>query len=127
MTFRIASAALFFAAVAALAQDGQAPQSAPGYSSPRVDFGIVVSDIDASKAFYEKALGLKETREFTVPGEFAATVGLTKGLPFTVHVMQIGDGPDATQVKLMEFQGTRPHRPDNSFIHSSYGVRYLTF
>jgi len=87
---------------------------------------IRVSDFDKSKAFYEQALGFKEATSFTVEGEFAKSVGLTDSLPFTVHVMQSGDGTDATAVKLMEFQGTRPSRPDNSFIHSTYGVRYLT-
>ena len=126
MKLRLSAAALLFAAVAALAQDRPTTQAASGYTSPRVDFGIVVSDIDAAKEFYEKALGFRETREFTVPGDFGKSVGLSDNLPFTVHVMQLGEGPDATQVKLMEFEGTRPRRPDNSYLHSTYGIRYLT-
>jgi catechol 2,3-dioxygenase-like lactoylglutathione lyase family enzyme len=127
MRTRLALVAISFAAVAALAQDSPTPQVAEGFAHPRVDFGIVVSDIEASKAFYGEALGLTQSREFTVSGEFAAAFGLTDSLPFTVHVMQAGSGPSATEVKLMEFAGTRPSRPDNSFIHSTYGVRYLTF
>ena len=127
MTRRIFPALLLFAAVAAVAQEGQTPGSANGYSSPRVDFGIVVSDIDKSKEFYEKALGLTEIRNFTVPGDFARSVGLSNELPFPVHVMQVTDAPEATQVKLMEFEGTRPARQDLSFIHSTYGMSYMTF
>lgn len=127
MKRRLISAVVLCAAVAAFAQDGQAPQVASGYTSPRVDFGIVVNDIEKSKAFYEQVLGLKETRNFTAPGEVGTATGLSEGLPFTVHVLQLGDGPDASQVKLLDFQGTRPHRPDNAFLHSTYGIRYLTF
>lgn len=127
MSLRWVPVALLLVAVAAFAQDGGSLQSSAGYASPRVDFGIVVSDIDKSLAFYTKALGLTETRHFTVSGEFGKSVGLSDNLPFTVHVLQAGDGPAATQVKLMQFEGTRPARPDNSYIHSTYGVRYLTF
>lgn len=124
---RLIPAVLLFVAAVALAQDGQAPQVASGYAHPRVDFGVVVSDLERSKAFYEQALGLKEASSFTVPGDVAGALGLSESLPFTVHVMQLGEGPGATQLKLMQFEGTRPHRPDNGFIHSTYGVRYLTF
>jgi len=124
---RFVSAVLLCAAVAAFAQDGQAPQGASGFTTPRVDFGIVVSDMGKAKAFYEQGLGLTETRSFDAPGEVGVATGLSDNLPFTVHVLQIGDGTDATQVKLLEVPGTRSHRPDNSFLHSSYGIRYLTF
>jgi catechol 2,3-dioxygenase-like lactoylglutathione lyase family enzyme len=127
MSLRLIPALLLLVAAVALAQDGQAPQVAPGYANPRVDFGIVVSDIERSKAFYEQALGLTEASRFTAPGDLAAAAGLADNLSFEVHVMQLGTGPAATQVKLMEFKGARPHRPDNAFIHSTYGVRYLTF
>lgn len=124
---RFGVAVLLCAAVAAFAQDGEAPEARKGYTSARVDFGIMVSDIAKAKAFYEQGLGLTETRSFEAPGEVGAATGLSDNLPFTVHVLQIGDGADATQVKLLEVPGTRPHRPDNSFLHSSYGIRYLTF
>lgn len=127
MSLRWIPVLVLLAAAAGFAQDAQSPSAGDGYSSPRVDFGIVVSDIEKAKEFYEQALGLKEVRNFTVPGDFAKSVGLTNNLPFTVHVMQISDGPKATQVKLMQFDGTRPSRQDLAYIHSTYGVSYLTF
>lgn len=127
MSLRFVSALVLCAAMAGFAQDAQSPSAESGYSSPRVDFGIVVSDIKKAKEFYGQALGLKEVRSFTAPGDFAKSVGLTNQLPFMVHVMQIGEDPNATQVKLMEFEGTRPRRQDLAYIHSTYGISYLTF
>jgi lactoylglutathione lyase len=98
----------------------------PGFSSARVDFGIVASDVEKSAAFY-KAIGFKEVDGFDVPAEMGEKSGLTdKGKPFSVRIFQLGDGDDATNVKIMQFAGTAGQRPDNSFIHSALGVRYLT-
>jgi lactoylglutathione lyase len=127
MMLRLSAVLLLTAAVAVVAQEGDSPADANSYATPRVDFGIVVSDIEAAKTFYEDALGLREVSHFTLDGEFAQSVGLSDNLPFTVHVMQAGDGPEATRVKLMQFAGTRPQRQDLSYIHSTYGISYLTF
>lgn len=98
----------------------------PGFSSARVDFGIVVSDVEESAAFY-KTLGFKEVEGFDVPAEMGEKSGLTdKDKPFAVRVFQLGDGDDATSVKLMQFADTPSQRPDNRYIHSSLGIRYLT-
>ncbi|MCL2330169.1 MAG: VOC family protein [Phycisphaerae bacterium] len=98
----------------------------PGFSSPRVDFGIVVSDIAKSAAFYT-AIGFKEVEGFDVPAEMGEKSGLTAAnKPFSVRIFQLGDGDDATNVKVMQFAGGSPARPDNSTIHAGLGIRYLT-
>ncbi len=142
MTARLLPTAALLLAVAALfaqndavAQNDAAPEAAPeskspevaaGYASPRVDFGIVVVDLERSKRFYEQVLGFKQAKTLDVPGDVLGGIGLTDGLPLHVAVMQLGSGPDATQLKLMQVHGSRPTRPDATFIHSAYGVRYLT-
>ena len=96
------------------------------FSSNTVSFGIVVSDINKSLAFYQDALGLVKVREFDVSAEMGGQTGLSDNKPFHVFVLQLADAPEATQVKLMQFADAPGVRPDNSFIHSAYGVRYLT-
>jgi catechol 2,3-dioxygenase-like lactoylglutathione lyase family enzyme len=98
----------------------------PGFSSARVDFGIIVSDVERSATFY-KTLGFKEVEGFDVPAEMGEKSGLTdKGKPFSVRIFQLGDGEAATNVKIMQFAGTKSQQTDTSFIHSTLGIRYLT-
>lgn len=98
----------------------------PGFSSARVDFGIIVSDVEKSATFY-KTLGFKEVEGFDVPAEMGEKSGLTdKGKPFSVRIFQLGDGEAATNVKIMQFAGTKSQQTDTSFIHSTLGIRYLT-
>ena len=97
------------------------------FSSSTVSFGIVVGDMSKSLAFYKNAVGLKETEGFDVPPAMGGDSGLSDGKPFHVHVLMAGDDPTATNVKLMQFPGTPSARPDNQFIHSTLGIRYLTF
>ena len=97
------------------------------FTSNTVSFGIVVSDIKKSLAFYKDAVGLVEVKGFDVSAEMGGEAGLSDHKPFQVHVLKVADTPDATQVKLMQFADTPGARPDNAFIHSTYGIRYLTF
>ncbi len=97
------------------------------FTTTTVSFGIVVSDINKSVAFYKDVVGLVEVEGFDVSAEMGGQAGLSDNKPFHVHVLKVADTPDATQVKLMQFAGTPAARPDNSFIHSTYGIRYLTF
>ncbi|QDT36273.1 VOC family protein [Stratiformator vulcanicus] len=113
----------FFTSAIADAQES-VPEA--NFSSPRVDFGIVVTDIEKAREFYTKALGLKETGTFTVAGPWSKKVGLSDSEPFKVFIMQAGEGDAATRVKLMQFERVRGSRPDNTFIHSTYGISYLT-
>jgi len=96
------------------------------FASTTIDLGMVVSDIEKSVAWYKNVIGFTELDGFDVPPAFATDVGLSNNLPFHVHVLTLGEGASPTKVKLMQFKSNPGARVDNSFIHSSYGVRYLT-
>ncbi len=97
-------------------------------SFPRttIDLGTVVSDLDKSVRFYTEGIGFRELAGFHVPADLAAAAGLTDSKPLSVRVLALGDGPDATKLKLMQIAGTQPRGGDNEFIHSHTGFRYLT-
>jgi len=105
---------------------GPLPVAARDFTSTTVDIGIVVSDIDKSVAFYKDALGFKEIGGFKVPANLGGDAGLSDYKPFQVHVLVLGEGPTATKVKLMQFPDAPGAKPNNEFIHSSVGMRYLT-
>ena len=107
-------------------EDGEKPD-APAYRRVTMDIGLVVTDTHAAEEFWEDALGFEEITEFEVDAETATKAGLTDGQPLYVDVMALGEGPDATRVKLMHFPKAPGARPDNRFIHSTLGPSYLTF
>jgi lactoylglutathione lyase len=115
--------------VIAFALGGFANQKTDGdsnFASETIDLGMVVSDLDKSIKFYKDTLGFTEVSGFKVPGQFAVDTGLANKLELDVHVLVLGKGPTATKLKLMQFPSAPGARVDNSFIHSSYGYRYLT-
>jgi len=99
---------------------------ASDFSSTTIDLGVVVSDIDKSAAFYEQALGFEERDGFEVPPDFCRDAGLTDGLPLVIRVFVLGEGDQATKLKLMQVEGAKPKPTDNAFIHSQLGFSYLT-
>jgi lactoylglutathione lyase len=116
-------------ALAGFALGGWANQKAEessNFATQTIDLGMVVSDIDKSLAFYKDVLGFTEVPGFKVPGQFGEETGLSNKLDLDVHVLVLGSGPTATKLKLMQFKTAPGARVDNSFIHSSYGYRYLT-
>ncbi len=124
---RVVCGLLVAAGSAAAAQAQDAPQAAESaYASATIDLGTVVSDLDRSAKWYTEALGLKEVESMSVPGDFAGRIGLSNKLPFKVRVFVIGEGDKATKLKLMQFPTAPGARVDQTFIHSSYGFRYLT-
>jgi catechol 2,3-dioxygenase-like lactoylglutathione lyase family enzyme len=96
------------------------------YARTTIDLGTVVSDLEKSATWYTEVLGMQEQPGFDVPGEFAGKVGLSNKLPFKVRVFTLGEGETATKLKLMEFKSSPGARVDQTYIHSSYGFRYLT-
>ena len=104
----------------------QKSDTASKFASNTIDLGMVVSDIDKSLKFYKDVIGFTEVPGFKVPGQFAEDTGLANKLELDVHVLVLGEGPSATKLKLMQFKSNPGARVDNSFIHSSYGYRYLT-
>ena len=115
--------------IAAFALGGFANQKADtesNFASQTIDLGMVVSDLDKSLKFYKEALGFTEKPGFKVPSQFAVDTGLANKLELDVHVLVLGQGETATKLKLMQFKTAPGARVDNTFIHSSYGFRYLT-
>ena len=108
------------------ALDVRAEQDTSAFSRTTIDLGLVVSDLEASAAFYGDVLGFEELEGFSVPAQICSDAGLTDDLPLTIRVFALGRGETATKLKLMEVAGTEPRRTDNAFIHSQLGFSYLT-
>jgi catechol 2,3-dioxygenase-like lactoylglutathione lyase family enzyme len=96
------------------------------FASATVDVGMVVSNTAASAKFYKDALGLTEVEGFDVPAAMGRDSGLSDNKPFRVRVFLLSDAPTATKLKMIQFPDAPGRKIDNSFIHSSLGVRYLT-
>jgi lactoylglutathione lyase len=96
------------------------------FTSTTIDLGVVVGDVEKSVKFYTEAIGFKEVKGFDVPGDYSKTVGLTDGKPLKVRVLVLGDGDNATKLKLIEFPGGKSKKNDSEFIDSEFGFRYLT-
>jgi len=96
------------------------------FTTPKIDLGVVVSDIDAAVKFYTEAIGFRETRGFQVTGPFAKRSGLTDGKPLDIRVLVLGEGEAATKLKLMEVSGAESKKSDNAYIHSQLGYSYIT-
>lgn len=118
--------ALAALAAAHLGWQDEKPVDKAGFARTTVDFGIVVSDIEKSVAFYKNGLGFTEVEGFDVPADFGGDTGLSDRQAFHVHVFVLGEGETATKIKLMQFPEAPGKTVDNGFIHSSYGISYLT-
>jgi len=97
-----------------------------GFVRTTIDVGIVVSDVEKAAKFYKEALGFTEEEGFDVSAEMGGGSGLTNNQAFHVRVFVLGEEPTATKIKLMEFPKVPGKRIDNRYIHSSYGLSYLT-
>jgi len=91
-----------------------------------IDLGTVVSDLEKSVRFYTEGIGFRELKSFDVSADIAGAAGLTDAKPLSIRVLVLGDGPEATKLKLMQVAGTSPRTGDTDFIHSHTGFRYLT-
>ncbi len=111
-----------------LIQPIQARENNPetAFSSPTVDIGIVAADLEKAASFYANALGLTETKGFSATAEKATAFGLTDHLGADIRVFILGEGTGATRLKLMSFPSSPGASPDQSYIHSTIGLSYLT-
>ena len=98
----------------------------PTFSRKTIDLGVVVSDVEKSVKFYTEAIGFKEIKGFSVPGEFCKNAGLTNGAPLTIRVLVLGEGETATKLKLMAVPDAKPKKTNSKFIHSQLGFSYIT-
>jgi catechol 2,3-dioxygenase-like lactoylglutathione lyase family enzyme len=51
---------------------------------------------------------------------------LTDSHALNIQVFTLGEGPDATEIKLMQLPGVTSQKVDHQYIHSSLGFSYLT-
>jgi catechol 2,3-dioxygenase-like lactoylglutathione lyase family enzyme len=116
----VVTAATLFIASSALAQ------SSGEFASETIDPGLVVSDAKKTVQFYTGAIGFKEIKGFSVPGDWTKDVGLTDGKTLDIHVLVLGDGKNATKLKVMEVPGARIKKEDTQYVTSHFGIRYLT-
>ncbi|MFT5050745.1 MAG: catechol 2,3-dioxygenase-like lactoylglutathione lyase family enzyme [Chlamydiales bacterium] len=101
-------------------------EESANFASPSVDFGIVVSDIDAAARFYGESLGLSEAEGFEVGVDFCRAAGLTDEQPLSVRVFVLDDNGSGSKVKLMQLEGVESRPANNAFIHSQLGMSYMT-
>ena len=125
---RITVFALLFCAACALqisvtAQDAGKEEV---FSSPVMDLGIVVGDLEKSAKFYSEILGCKEVNGFSVPSAFATSIGLVDNMDVTARVFVLGKGEKQSRIKMMAFPKSERKKGDQSFIHSNLGFSYLT-
>lgn len=71
-----------------------------------IDLGCVVSDLDASVRFYTEGIGFRTLPGFSVEAPLAADAGLTDAKRLDVTVLVLGEGEQATRLKLMQVEGT---------------------
>jgi lactoylglutathione lyase len=116
----VAFAALLIITGSALAQSGGQ------FASETVDTGLLVSDAKKTVQFYTEAIGFKEIKGFSVPADWTRDVGLTDGKTLDIRVLVLGDGKDATKLKIMELPGARIKKGDTQYVNSHLGIRYLT-
>ena len=103
-----------------------APAAESEFSRHTIDLGVVVSDVEKAVKFYTEAVGFTEVKGFSVPADFCTNSGLTDGKKLDIRVLVLGEGPDATKLKLMHVPGAKSKSSDNGFIHSQLGFSYLT-
>jgi catechol 2,3-dioxygenase-like lactoylglutathione lyase family enzyme len=114
------------AAAAAVAKTSVAPPPPAAFPRTTIDLGTVVADLERSVRFYRDVIGFREAKGFDVPAQVATDAGLTDGKPLSIRVLVLGEGDNATKLKLMQVADTAPRPGDNEFIHSHTGFRYLT-
>jgi len=95
------------------------------FAKTTIDFGVVVSDLDASLKFYTEVVGFERAGNFTVSPEVANNAGLTQvSAPLTIEMLKLGKDKTATTLKLMHIPGAK--KPANDTIHASLGMSYMT-
>ncbi len=107
----------------ALADHHEKGESA--FLEPTIDLGCVVSDLDAAIKFYTEAIGFKEAGGFEVSGPFAKEVGLTDNKHLDIKVLTLGEGEEATKLKLMQVEG-ESKKLKNKHIDTTLGYSYIT-
>jgi catechol 2,3-dioxygenase-like lactoylglutathione lyase family enzyme len=95
------------------------------FSSPTIQIGVVVEDLEQSIQFYTNVIGMRQTGGFDVTPDIAKSTGLTDGLPLSVAIMKLEDSPAANEWKLMSF-GKKGDNSTHNYIDTDTGMRYIT-
>lgn len=96
------------------------------FSKPIIDIGFVVKDAARSAAFLTNAIGCKEVRGFPVSSDLGRKIGLIDGHAVDVRVFVLDEVDQATRIKILSFPQAAARQPDQAYIHSTLGIRYLT-
>lgn len=112
-------------AIGLLASPAQA-QEESNFAKLTIDLGVVVADLERSRAFYTGAIGFEKVSSFHVPVSTATDAGLTNGKDLSIDVLTLGTGEGATSLKLMALPGVIARESNNRFIHSQFGFSYIT-
>jgi lactoylglutathione lyase len=96
------------------------------FSKGIIDIGIVVREADRTAAFLTNAIGFTEVKGFPVTVELGRKLGMIDGYPTDVRVFTLTEGEQATRMKVLSFPKAKTAAPDQKFIHSAFGIRYLT-
>ncbi len=111
---------------AALASTAGAADTTNEFSKPVIDLGVVVKDAGRTAQFLTNAIGFKEVRGFPVTADLGKKIGLLDGQTTTVRVFVLDEGDLATRIKILCFPESPGKQADQAFIHSTFGIRYLT-
>lgn len=95
------------------------------FTKNSIQIGVVVNDIEESVDFYVDVIGLQKVGSFDIDAAFGQVSGLTGGKPFSVQVLKLENASNATELKLMSFEGISNTKPD-AHISDRVGLRYLT-
>ena len=104
----------------------RAAESTSEFSKPVIDLGMVVKDANRTAQFLTNAIGFKEVRGFEVVSELGRKIGLLDGQSTTARVFLLEEGNNATRIKVLAFPQAPGKQADQSFIHTTFGFRYLT-
>jgi lactoylglutathione lyase len=96
------------------------------FTKPVIDLGMVVKDANRSAAFLTNAIGFKEVTGFSVTAELGRRIGFIDGHPANVRVFVLDEVEQATRIKVLSFPDAPGKQPDQAYIHSTLGLRYLT-
>jgi catechol 2,3-dioxygenase-like lactoylglutathione lyase family enzyme len=105
---------------------GRASDASSEFSNTRIDLGWVVQDAAKTAQFLTNAIGFKEINGFSVTPELGRKIGLIDGYAVDVRVFVLGDGEQATRVKVLSFPQAKSQKPDQKYINTTLGYRYLT-
>jgi predicted enzyme related to lactoylglutathione lyase len=95
------------------------------FSSPVIQIGVVVSDLEKAVDFYTNVIGMTKAESFNVDGDKSKELGLSDRRTLDVTVLKLDDSEKATQLKLMSF-GKKANHPKQTYIHDDTGVQYIT-